>query len=752
MARLAWAAALLAAVPTALAAANVTGVYGIIERRMPRHVGQFTIKSVEGDGDAFTVSDTTSPRGGITIECTTTSACARGLYTYVTEVGGVDIFWTGSRLNELQILPQVGKPITGSAIVPYRYHFNTVTFGYTTAFWSFEKWELLLDWLALKGVNIPLAWVGYEAILVDAFREVGLSDAEIFDFLAGPAFLPWNRFGNIQGSWGGTLPAQWVEDQLALQKQIIPRMAELGMTPILPAFTGFVPRALASHYPNASIILGDAWSGFTAPYSNDSFLEPFDPLFTQLQKSFISKQQQAYGNVTHFYTLDQYNEINPANGSTSYLSSISSNTFDSLRAADPDAVWVMQAWLFFASSAFWTNERIEAFLSGAPGSDSMLILDLFAEGQPQWNRTDSFFGKQWVWCELHNLGGAMGMEGNLPLITQAPLEALYTEDNTMVGVGATMEGQEFESEIVYAILLDQAWSSTPLNVTDYVIKRAARRYQVKSLTPGLQKAWEILGSTIYDNQDPATGATIKAILEFSPLISGLVNSSGKQSLGLPTTVPYDTNTTIVPALQLLWQAHEANLALDGVPEFTFDLVMLSRQLLANRFIDLYTHLVSVYDDAASSSDAVNGAGQPLLDLLADLDALLYTNENYLLSTWIADATQWAHGNASYALLLEFSARNQITLWGPTGEISDYAGKQWAGLVGEYYAARWKLFVSTLVSTKASGRAYNQTEVSAASLQLGQAFDLKTWGTEPGETWGTKGNTFDIVNTIIKRWA
>lgn len=230
------------------------------------------------------------------------------------------------------------------------------------------------------------------------------------------------------------------------------------------------------------------------------------------------------------------------------------------------------------------------------------------------------------------------------------------------------------------------------------------------------------------------------------------NSCLYLALGLPTAVPYNTNTTIVPALQLLWQAREADPTLDNVPEFTFDLVMLSRQLLANRFIDLYTNLVSVYDDTTSSSDAVSAAGQSLLDLLADLDALLYTNENYLLSTWIADATQWAHGNASYAELLEYSARNQITLWGPTGEISDYAGKQWAGLVGEYYAARWELFVSTLVSTKASGQAYNQTDVTAALLRLGQAFDLKTWGTDPGETWGTKGNTFDVVNNIINHWA
>lgn len=30
------------------------------------------------------------------------------------------------------------------------------------------------------------------------------------------------------------------------------------------------------------------------------------------------------------------------------------------------------------------------------------------------------------------------------------------------------------------------------------------------------------------------------------------------------------------------------------------------------------------------------------------------------------------------LELRYNALNQITLWGPSGEISDYAAKQWAG--------------------------------------------------------------------------
>lgn len=292
-------------------------------------------------------------------------------------------------------------------------------------------------------------------------------------------------------------------------------MLELGMTPILPSFTGFVPRAMRTHYPNASIINGSQWSGISEVLSNDTFVQPFDPLFPQMQKSFLTKQQAAYGNITHFYTLDQYNENDPFSGNISYLSSISEGTISSLRAVDPDAVWVLQGWLFYASSAFWTNDRIEAYLGSAP-DDSMLILDLWSEGAPQWNRTDSYFGKPWVWCELHDYGGNLGMEGNLHEVLNGPVEALHSNGSTMAGMGLTMEGQEPGNEVVYDALLDQAWSASPLDLVDYVTKWAARRYRTKTLPSTIAKAWEIVGSTVYNNSDPSTQSTVRSIVEVAP--------------------------------------------------------------------------------------------------------------------------------------------------------------------------------------------------------------------------------------------
>lgn len=604
-----------------------------------------------------------------------------------------------------------------------------------------------MDWLALRGVNLPLAWVGYEYILSQVFQEAGLSDSDIASFLSGSAFQAWNRFGNIQGSWGGDLPTQWIDDQYALQQQIVQRMYDLGMTPVLPAFTGFVPRAMADVYPNASIVNGSQWDGFPSTLTDVSFLEPFDPLFTTLQKSFISKQQAAYGsNLTHIYTLDQYNENDPYSGDTGYLANISSNTFAALRAADPEAVWMMQGWLFYASESFWTSDRISAYLGGVPDNDSMIVLDLYSEAQPQWQRTDSYYGKQWVWCELHDYGGNMGIEGNLPELVTGPLEALAASPN-MKGMGLTMEGQE-GNEIVYDILLDQAWSSTSINITLYTEKWVARRYYVDSLPSAAQEAWEILSTTVYSNSNSDTQATIKSIFELAPATSGLTDRTGHH----PTEIPYDTNTTIVPALQYLVEAATQNAALLDVPEFTYDIVNVARQLLANRFIDVYDSLISAYEASGATAASINEAGAPLLSILSDVDTLLWTNDNYLLANWISDARSLAGSNTTYADYLEYNARNQITLWGPDGEIDDYASKQWAGLVGTYYLDRWQTFVWYLANITQNGTSYDSTALSDELLAIGEAWDNQIWGQSAGEGWNVTGDTMSVIADVIQEWA
>lgn len=124
----------------------------------------------------------------------------------------------------------------------------------------------------------------------------------------------------------------------------------------------------------------------------------------------------------------------------------------------------------------------------------------------------------------------MGMEGNLQSITQGPISALHTNGSTMAGMGLTMEGMELGNELVYDVLLDQAWSPVPINFTEYAKNWATRRYMIQQLPPDAAEAWDILATTVYNNSDPDSQAAIKSIFELSPATTGLINVTGMHDL------------------------------------------------------------------------------------------------------------------------------------------------------------------------------------------------------------------------------
>jgi alpha-N-acetylglucosaminidase len=567
---------------------------------------------------------------------------------------------------------------------------------------------LELDWLALRGVNLPLAWVGYEKILMDTFQEFGMTDSEILPFFSGPAFQAWNRFGNIEGSWGGGLPMEWIDGQFELQKNITARMVELGMTPVLPCITGFVPRAITRVLPNAMVVNGSQWDGFPVEYTKVTFLEPTDPAFAQLQKTFISKQAAAYGNITHIYTLDQYNENDPYSGDLDYLQNVSYSTWQSLKGADPEAIWLMQSWLFFENEAFWDNDRIEAYLGGVQNENDMVLLDVFSESAPQWQRTNSYFGKPWIWCQLHDYGQAMGLYGQIMNVTINPIDAL-ANSTSLVGFGLTMEGQE-GNEIMYDLLLDQAWSGSPIDTETYFHNWVTRRYAGNGSVPDqLYSGWETMRSTVYNNTDlNSAKAVTRSILELSPNITGLAGQTIEYG---GTTVNYDP-AMLVSVFHIMFDAAQTNPALWQNPAYQYDMVDITRQVYGNYFLTAYQSLVSIYNSSQYSNNTIAAAGKNLTGLLNTLDTVLSTNEAFSLSTRLS-AAQSLTANDTLADFYEYDARNQITLWGPNGEISDYASKSWGGLVSGYYVPRWEIFIGYLEETEIGS--YNETALNVKLL-------------------------------------
>ena len=152
-----------------------------------------------------------------------------------------------------------------------------------------------------------------------------------------------------------------------------------------------------------------------------------------------------------------------------------------------------------------------------------------------------------------------------------------------------------------------------------------------------------------------------------------------------------------PAVARAWKAllSEAS-TLGGVPSYRYDLVDLAREQLEHNF----SARAAAFGAACGRRDptAAAAASAAVLDLLDDYDAILSSDPNFMVGTWIAWARSPEWSNVSETRdWLEFNARNQITLWGPSGQINDYAAKSWGGLVRDYYKPRWQLFLTKMLA-------------------------------------------------------
>lgn len=140
-----------------------------------------------------------------------------------------------------------------------------------------------------------------------------------------------------------------------------------------------------------------------------------DPLFQTIGELYLRKITALYGASNHIYFSDPFNEMLPDQSDPAFVASASRAIFGAMRAVDPDAVWLLQGWMFVNAATFWTAELAEAFLRAVP-LGRMLVLDLQSETVPQYGRLQSYYGQPFVWCMLHNFGGTLGMHGSVEVL------------------------------------------------------------------------------------------------------------------------------------------------------------------------------------------------------------------------------------------------------------------------------------------------------------------------------------------------
>jgi alpha-N-acetylglucosaminidase len=318
----------------------------------------------------------------------------------------------------------------------------------------------------------------------------------------------------------------------------------------------------------------------------------------------------------------------------------------------------------------------------------------------------------------------MGLYGQIMNVTINPIEAL-ANSSSLVGFGLTMEGQE-GNEIMYDLLLDQAWSESPIETATYFHNWVARRYAGNGAIPSeLYTAWEMMRTTVYNNTNSSIQAVTKSIFEKSPATTGMF-TTGHHS----TIITYSPDV-VVSALNLMFNASKPNPDLWNNPAYQNDIIDLTRQVFSNSFDEKYRSLISIYTSSNATNTTISTLGKSLTSLLTTLDSVLSTNPSFSLSTWLSGARA-ASTNTTLQDFYEYNARNQITLWGPSGQINDYASKSWGGLVNGYYVPRWQIFVDYLMEVPITR--YNVTELDARLMD----FELG---------WQTQGMNAAMMQTV-----
>ncbi|MGW2091246.1 alpha-N-acetylglucosaminidase TIM-barrel domain-containing protein [Promicromonospora sukumoe] len=416
--------------------------------------------AVEALDRPASVADYRAEGGRLTLRGSDPVAASVALGRYVRAHLGTRLTWQRPRANAAPLLDAPRTTVSSPHAV--RYYLNVVTFGYSTPFWGWDRWEREVDWMALHGVTHPLMLLAHEAVLAETFRRAGLPDAEAAAWIGGAAHFPWTFMGGMN-SFGGPLPARWAERRVDLARRVLARMRELGMTPVLPGFGGHVPPALAG--PGAVDEI--EWQGWHIP-----LLHPESPRFQELAATFGRVQRELLGPGTGFYAVDPYIESVPPSDDVEHLRAAGRGMYRALAeaartASEPEPVWVLQGWPFHYKGVFWTPDRVAAYLRDVP-ADRTLVLDLWGEHVPLHGALladgGPLAGRPWVWCALHDFGGRPALFGDLAGLVR-DVHTLPDGVPHLRGVGLAPEAIE-NNEIFYELATDLAWDDAPRSPAD----------------------------------------------------------------------------------------------------------------------------------------------------------------------------------------------------------------------------------------------------------------------------------------------
>ena len=678
---------------------------------------KFKTVLVKSDKDFFEIDQARTRKGNSTSAASKSAAgknnpiiirgnswvnIAVGINWYLKHHAGIHISWNNMNVKLPAVLPVVKQKERHETDLKLRYNFNYCTFSYTMAFWDWNRWQKEIDWMALHGINMPLAAVGTESVWRNMLLKLGYSEEEVGKFIAGPAFLAWWEMNNLEG-WGGPLPLNWYKQQEALQKKILARMKEMGMKPVLPGYCGMVPHD-AKQKLGLNVTDAGRWNSYQRPAN----LSPTDSRFAEIADLYYKELTRLYGK-SDYYSMDPFHES--GNDAAVDYGKAGEALMSAMKRANPHAIWVVQGW----------NENPRPQMIANLKVGDLLVLDLFSESRQNFedfctgentsgpgkkdfstSKKEGIYGKhQWLFCLLENFGGNVGLHGRMDQLLNnfylatgkkdTPKQensSLLTLHSSLKGWGFTMEGSE-NNPVMFELMSELPWRAEKITKEDWIREYCYARYGVHDAT--IEKAWTLLAQSIYNcPKGNIQQGTHESIFCARPSL----NSYQVSTWSLMSNY-YDPEDTRQAAILLTSVAEKYR----GNNNFEYDLVDICRQALADQGRKQY--LKTMADYKSFSRQEFKKDSNRFLKMILLQDKLLGTRQEFRLGHWIEEARNLGK-TAEEKDLYEWNARVQITTWGnricaDNGGLHDYGHKEWQGLLKDFYYLRWSTFMKSLAS-------------------------------------------------------
>lgn len=630
-------------------------VLGFLQRNLPDFKDSILIEFEPGEKDFFRI---TSKDGKLYIKANNYVAAFHGIYCYLKKFCNVQFSWCGNQKIHIDNLVMFDGEFKKEIEQKYRVYMNYCTLDYSMCWWDFARWEKEIDFMAMNGINMPLAVVGTEAVWYETLQKFGFTKEEALHFISGPAFWAWQLMTNIDSY----LPPEnenYIYERMELGKKILNRYLEFGMYPIQQGFSGHVPALLKEKYPHAKILMQKGW----CRYPKTAQLDPIDPLFSEFGTVYLHKMKELFGNH-HFIACDPFHEGTPPKSGKAYLHEVGRAIDRLYKNFDSESVWVMQAW-----------SMREHIVKAVP-KNRLLILDLNSEKTPQ---NQNCWGYPVISGMLHDFGGKNAMQGKLKKHCENVYMKLKNNGANVVGTGMFMEGIE-QNPVVYDLQFELLTTSSKIDLDPWINNYILRRYGKFDET--LKKAWNILLETCYRSngyEENQVGSCIASRPQMIPESAGPCCKNK----------PYYDTAKFEKAVALFLSVSDRFRDSDG---YQYDLCDLTRQAMSNRFYNVQIQFAAAYKK--KDSTAVEETAKKQLSLLADLDSLLSHRKEFCFSRWINDCHDLATDDQEKHYF-DLNARTLLTSWGDirtnTSALYDYAWREWSGLIKEYYYKRWKLF-------------------------------------------------------------